>query len=701
MDSLSNPPSPPKPHRSNTATNPLNNSSARFVHFDPDLETGCVSTVSHSPSSCTQLPNIDNIRIDATLNHPQTQSNTSLGEGQNNNALHHTRDGNNVHLPAAVSDIVPFDDIPQQWINMIKAAIQTLTGITTPHQYQIETIYHGIRENDTTMYLVRKTSAGKSLVPQTIAFFRSGICVTLVPLIGLGCHQTDKAAFVEHNVEAYHIDEHHGDDANLLRKRLKNVSTEEAKEITIMLYISPQKLKANSDWFHVLNDLAEKGLISIFCIDEAHYVQQAGRSFRTVFVEAVESIAKLLSKMPSPVPCIAMSATFTDCDRNRVTELLGGRTPVISAGNLGRRSTTFTCHVSGRPSSSLKSSADHHLRESPTKQQLFYTNSCRTAEGSLLDTAQNLLDGNHNNGVPNSSTAGSFTGEDGLMLKMGKMDAFIRFDEACTSNNLVDDSLPNYQIMVCTGAAEAGISSNSVHHAKQIGLPASFHALSQNLGRVNRQQTAARPDAFTYEVHLSFECLISLIVRAMRNDDAAERKQQLSDLNAVIRLLVTPSECYHSVLERHFEVHEDPNKCPCQSYCTYCRDGMQHFTNRFHANKLKSFLTNNIQQQQTTTHQTPSKFIQALKKEKNNIFHKEEIPSRHMGPIHGLALQLYARDIIGIEVADTTKIGTEHINKKHLRITLPAKDFGDEVGFVPVYTVLESYRGLNTVSVNN
>ncbi|KAL7494759.1 hypothetical protein ACHAWT_004607 [Skeletonema menzelii] len=76
--------------------------------------------------------------------------------------------------------------------------------------------------------------------------------------------------------------------------------------------------------------------------------------------------------------------------------------------------------------------------------------------------------------------------------------------------------------------------------------------------------------------------------------------------------------------------------------------GLAAPTNRFHANKLKSFLTNNIQQQQTTTHQTPSKFIQALKKEKNNIFHKDEIPSRHMGPIHGLALQLYARDIIGI-----------------------------------------------------
>ena len=125
-------------------------------------------------------------------------------------------------------------------------------------------------------------------------------------------------------------------------------------------------MKANSNWFHVLKDIASKGHISIICIDEAHYVQQAGRSFRMEFVEAVESIAELLRKMPNPVPCIAMSATFTECDRNRVTELLGRSrmTPVISAGNLDRRSTTFTCHISGRPSSSLKSSAADHIQSS-------------------------------------------------------------------------------------------------------------------------------------------------------------------------------------------------------------------------------------------------------------------------------------------------------------------------------------------------
>eukprot|EP00984_Skeletonema_dohrnii_P009330 scaffold3571_cov78-Skeletonema_dohrnii-CCMP3373.AAC.2 len=689
---LTNPPSPPKTRRNVTTTNPMNNSSTRVVQFDISSAIGDVSTLPNPPSaSCAQLPNGHNIHDDEPLNHQQTHPNAPTGAVQNNNLVHHNGDGNNEPLPAASPDIVPFDDIPQQWVLMIKAAIHTLTGITTPHEYQIETIYHAITEIDTTMYLIRKTSAGKSLVPQTIAFIRGGISVNLVPLIGLGCHQVDKASsYAQHNVEAYHVDEHHGDDDKLLRKRLNCMSKEEAKEIAIMLYVSPQKMKANSDWVHQLENLAEKGLISMFCIDEAHYVEQAGRSFRTEFVEAVESIAMLIRKMPSPVPCIAMSATFTERDRNRVTELLRDRTPVISAGGLGRRSTTFTCHVSGRPSTSLKSSAVQHLQQRPMVQQIFYTNSCRNAEGPLLDIAQNMLDTNQNHGVPTWSIAGSFTGEDGLMLKTGKMGAFSNYNIA--GNESVNDSLPMYQIMVCTGAAEAGISSDSVYHVKQTGLPASFHVISQNLGRVNRQQMVADPNTFTYEVHLSFDSLISLIVRTMRNDDTSERTKQLSEMKSVLKLLLTPSECYHSALERHFEVHEDRNKGPCEAYCTYCRDdGMKHFTHPFHVRKLKSFLTKNIQQQPTTA-MTPSKFIQSLKKEACNIFHKDDIPVREMGPIHGLALQLYAKDIIGIQVGDTAKVGTPRFNRNHLRVTLPAMDFGDEVGLMPVYTVLESYH---------
>ena len=80
--------------------------------------------------------------------------------------------------------------------------------ISTPRDFQIEAINHCIFENDTVFYVIRRTADGKSMVPLTVATIRHGIAVILVPLIGLGTDQVEKAIVLEHNAEAYHIDEH-------------------------------------------------------------------------------------------------------------------------------------------------------------------------------------------------------------------------------------------------------------------------------------------------------------------------------------------------------------------------------------------------------------------------------------------------------------------------------------------------------------
>ena len=76
----------------------------------------------------------------------------------------------------------------------------------------------------------------------------------------------------------------------------------------------------------------------MFCIDEAHYVEQHGRSFRKEFVSAVTSIPKLIALMPHPVPRIAMSASFCKDDRDTVTAFLGGdMIPNVIEGSLAWR----------------------------------------------------------------------------------------------------------------------------------------------------------------------------------------------------------------------------------------------------------------------------------------------------------------------------------------------------------------------------
>ena len=106
---------------------------------------------------------------------------------------------------------------------------------------------------------MRRTADGKSLVSQTIAFFRCGVAVFLVPLVGLGSDQVGKATWIEHNVEAYHADEHKKSDATLLISRLLGMSKEEAREITVMLYLSPRALSDDSEWYK-LSEISEEGV---------------------------------------------------------------------------------------------------------------------------------------------------------------------------------------------------------------------------------------------------------------------------------------------------------------------------------------------------------------------------------------------------------------------------------------------------------
>ena len=64
----------------------------------------------------------------------------------------------------------------------------------------------------------------------------------IVSLVGLGSDQVDKSNVLEHNIKAYHADEHKFEDARKLRTCSENMSDEEAKQVSIILFMSPQSL---------------------------------------------------------------------------------------------------------------------------------------------------------------------------------------------------------------------------------------------------------------------------------------------------------------------------------------------------------------------------------------------------------------------------------------------------------------------------
>ncbi|KAL7529160.1 hypothetical protein ACHAXR_002820 [Thalassiosira sp. AJA248-18] len=381
--------------------------------------------------------------------------------------------------------------------------------------------------------------------------------------------------------------------------------------------------------------------------------------------------------MPQPVPWIAMSATFCDVNRKTVTKLLGGMSPTIMSGKLERRRTLFECKICGNPAASLKSSAKCSFIDNPTSQQLHYTNSKTNAQGSLLDSADAMLEGGTN-------IAHSFTGDDGIMMKSYSMEAFTNYkteepsDSDGDSSNVinVDDGNPcppnpNIQVMTGTSAVNVGISSSSISLTicMHNGLPPNLYDLVQALGRVVRTQTA-EPGSNKYEIHISFDRVVSLYIRVMQNEDTAERQNQLVAMFEVLSFLVVPTDCYHSFIEAYFEVEEPlEDKQPCGNFCSYCRGDTQSFTGRFYKSKMQSLLTTTV----VSPKPQPKykSFIQSIKAKKDEIFHPDDVPHKLMGPIHALALQMLAIGIIELHVSDTTKIGTDKLSDSHVLIRVP------------------------------
>ena len=249
---------------------------------------------------------------------------------------------------AAFQLVVPLSEIPDKQVEIIKEAIEDVYGFDHPRPFQIEAINHLAFDDASSLVLIRRTADGKSLVPLTVSVLRGGITLILVPLHGLGSDQVDKATVPEHGIVAYYVDEHKCENAKILVERLAHYTEEEADHNSILLFASPNLLKEGSGWMKTFSSVADKGLIRTVAVDEAHEIEQSGKSFRKDFVEASQSLQKMIQSMKRPVPCIFMSATFRPGDFDTVAQLFKLEIVAITGAFSKKRNTVrFLC--GGRP----------------------------------------------------------------------------------------------------------------------------------------------------------------------------------------------------------------------------------------------------------------------------------------------------------------------------------------------------------------
>ena len=229
-----------------------------------------------------------------------------------------------------------------------------------------------------------------------------------------------------------------------------------------------------------------------------------------------------------------------------------------------------------------------------------------------------------------------------------------------------DPPMPKIQIIVATKSAEAGINGKCLEFGKMNGLPSNFYELLQQLGRIGR--SSGQPGSNIFEVHLDFNSVVSIVVRIMKIDEAAERQIQMEQLLEVLKFLVLPTECYHSGMEKKFEWKQTAKE-DCGNYCSKCRDEVAGFTKRVHKRELQSLLTKQVR---GTDSLSVRNFVKAMKQSRKSIFHDDDAPpTGQESQIHAVCLQLFAAGMIAFKINDERKLGTEKVCAGDLSIICP------------------------------
>ncbi|MBV9141360.1 MAG: DNA helicase RecQ [Pseudonocardiales bacterium] len=148
------------------------------------------------------------------------------------------------------------------------------------------------------------TGGGKSLCYQIPALVRDGVGVVISPLIALMQDQVDalralgvRAGFLNSTQDPYE------------RRQVESAFLTGELDL---LYLAPERLRVEST-----GNLLDRGMISLFAIDEAHCVSQWGHDFRPDYL----ALSALHERWPA-VPRIALTATATKATHAEIASRL-------------------------------------------------------------------------------------------------------------------------------------------------------------------------------------------------------------------------------------------------------------------------------------------------------------------------------------------------------------------------------------------